>query len=257
LVHYVSVALLDMNRLGCWRCGSVLRGRGVGYCNWCRDNTIIAVTESPGPLWLMSQGLVPVPCVDWRIFFSGDSIGSVAAPVPSMSSGSGVDVLCIPDSLVDMHVSPMSTDSDVDVLYVLDNFEMRVSPISSDSDVMTLDVLRRASDIYVELSRVRVTRALAVLLHDQSLAGIFSYCDDYCRLSLTNRYLYGHGVFVALYRYWNENLWEAGLDAYIQERADSESSSDVDVLCQSCGLRSADEVLASVECWQCYDEHTD
>jgi hypothetical protein len=74
---------------------------------------------------------------------------------------------------------------------------------------------------------------------------------------LTNRYLYGHGVFVALYRYWNENLWEAGLDAYIQERADSESSSDVDVLCQSCGLRSADEVLASVECWQCYDEHTD
>ena len=118
LVHYVSVALLDMNRLGCWRCGSVLRGRGVGYCKWCQDNTIIAVTESPGPLWLMSQGLVPVPCVDWRIFFSGDSIGSVAAPVPSMSSGSGVDVLCIPDSLVDMHVSPMSSDSDVDVLYM-------------------------------------------------------------------------------------------------------------------------------------------
>ena len=29
-------ALLAMKRGGCQRCGSVLRGRGVGYCWWCK-----------------------------------------------------------------------------------------------------------------------------------------------------------------------------------------------------------------------------
>jgi hypothetical protein len=218
------------------------------------------VTESPGPLWLMSQGVLDVPCDDWRIaMYCGASVpvGLVGAGVASMLSESGGDALCVSDALEDMHVSPMSTDSDVEFLYVLDNFDMCVSPISSDSDVLTLDVLRHSSGYYEELVRSRVVGALAVLLQSDSLASIFSYCNDYCRLALSSRGLYGHGVFLSLYRYWYENSREAALDAYIHERDDAESSADVDVLCQSCGLRPADEVLAFVECWQCYDEHTD
>ena len=254
-------ALLAMKRGGCQRCGSVLRGRGVGYCWWCNKHISIGVvTESPGPLWLMSQGALDVPCVDWRIaMHCGASVpvGLVGAGVASMLSESGGDALCVSDALEDMHVSPMSTDSDVEFLYVLDNFDMCVSPISSDSDVLTLDVLRHSSGYYEELVRSRVVGALAVLLQSDSLASIFSYCNDYCRLALSSRGLYGHGVFLSLYRYWYENSREAALDAYIHERDDAESSADVDVLCQSCGLRPADEVLAFVECWQCYDEHTD
>ena len=254
-------ALLAMKRGGCQRCGSVLRGRGVGYCWWCNKHISIGVvTESPGPLWLMSQGALDVPCDDWRIaMYCGASVpvGLVGAGVASMLSESGGDALCVSDALEDMHVSPMSTDSDVEFLYVLDNFDMCVSPISSDSDVLTLDVLRHSSGYYEELVRSRVVGALAVLLQSDSLASIFSYCNDYCRLALSSRGLYGHGVFLSLYRYWYENSREAALDAYIHERDDAESSADVDVLCQSCGLRPADEVLAFVECWQCYDEHTD
>jgi hypothetical protein len=254
-------ALLAMKRGGCQRCGSVLRGRGVGYCWWCNKHISIGVvTESPGPLWLMSQGALDVPCDDWRIaMYCGASVpvGLVGAGVASMLSESGGDALCVSDALEDMHVSPMSTDSDVEFLYVLDNFDMCVSPISSDSDVLTLDVLRHSSGYYEELVRSRVVGALAVLLQSDSLASIFSYCNDYCRLALSSRGLYGHGVFLSLYRYWYEDSREAALDAYIQERDDAESSADMDVLCQSCGLRPADEVLASVECWQCYDEHTD
>ena len=65
----VAIAfLLAMKRGGCLRCGSVLRGRGVGYRNWCKQHIASSVvTESPGPLWLMSQGALDVPCVDWRI----------------------------------------------------------------------------------------------------------------------------------------------------------------------------------------------
>jgi hypothetical protein len=254
-------ALPAMKRGGCQRCGSVLRGRGVGYCWWCNKHISIGVvTESPGPLWLMSQGALDVPCVDWRIaMHCGASVpvGLVGAGVASMLSESGGDALCVSDALEDMHVSPMSTDSDVEFLDVLDNFDMCVSPISSDSDALTLEVLRHSSGYYEELVRSRVVCALAVLLQSDSLASIFSYCNDYCRLALSSRCLYGHGVFVSLYRYWYEDSREAALDAYIQERDDAESSADMDVLCQSCGLRPADEVLASVECWQCYDEHTD
>ena len=239
-------ALLAMKRGGCRRCGSVLRGRGVGYCKWCTQHIVSnVVTESPGPLWLMSQGLLDVPCVDWRIAMCCDPIvpvGLVGDHVPSMLSDSGAGVLCFPVSLADMHVSPMSSDSDVDVLDVLDNFDMRVSPMSSDSDVLTLEVLRQSCGSYEELSRLRVVRALAVLLHDQSLASIFSYCDDYCRLALANRCLYGHGVFVALYRYWYADLREAALDAYIEECAIADRSCiDVGGLCHTCGLRSAED----------------
>ena len=61
-------ALLAMKRGGCQRCGSVLRGRGVGYCWWCKTySSGSVVSESPGSLWLMSQGALDVPCVDWRI----------------------------------------------------------------------------------------------------------------------------------------------------------------------------------------------
>ena len=61
-------ALLAMKRGGCQRCGSVLRGRGVGYCWWCKTYSFgSVVSESPGSLWLMSQGALDVPCVDWRI----------------------------------------------------------------------------------------------------------------------------------------------------------------------------------------------
>ena len=254
-------ALLAMKRGGCLRCGSVLRGRGVGYCKWCKQHIASSVvTESPGPLWLMSQGALDVPCVDWRIaMHCGASVpvGLVGAGRASMLSESGGDALCVSVTLDDMHVSPMSSDSDVDVLDVLNNFDMCVSPLSSDSDVLTLEVLRQSSGSYEELARSHAICALAVLLQSDSLASIFSYCDDYCRLALGNRCLYGHGVFVSLYRYWYEDLRAAAFDAYIQECADDESSPVVDVLCQSCGLRPADEVLAFVECWPCYDEHTD
>ena len=251
-------ALLAMKRGGCQRCGSVLRGRGVGYCWWCKKHiSSSVVTESPGPLWLMSQGALDVPCDDWRIaMYCGASVpvGLVGAGVASMLSESGGDALCVSDALEDMHVSPMSSDSDVEVLDVLDNFDMCVSPISSDSDALTLEVLRHSSGYYEELARSRVVCALAVLLQSDSLASIFSYCNDYCRLALSSRRLYNHGAFLSLYRYWYEDSREAAFDAYIQERADAESSEDMDVLCQSCGLRPADEVLASVQCWECYDD---
>ena len=254
-------ALLAMKRGGCQRCGSVLRGRGVGYCWWCKKyNAIGVVTATPGSLWLMSQGALDVPCVDWRIAMhcgSSVAVGLVGDSAATMLSESGGDGLRVSDSLEDMHVSPMSSDSDVEVLDVLDNFDMCVSPISSDSDVLTLEVLRHSSGSYEELARSRVVCALAVLLQSDSLASIFSYCNDYCRLALSSRCLYGHGVFVSLYRYWYEDMCEAALDAYIEERAAAESLTVMDVLCQSCGLRPADEVLAFVECWQCYDEHTD
>jgi hypothetical protein len=251
--------LLAMKRGGCPRCGSVLRGRGVGYCKWCRQHIASSVvTESPGPLWLMSQGALSVPCVDWRIaMHCGVSVpvGLVGHGVASMSSESGGDAFGVSDTLDDMHVSPVSPDSDVDVLDVLNNFDMCVSPMSSDSDVLTLEVLRESSGFYEELARSRALCALAVLLQSDSLASIFSYCNDYCRLALGNRCLYRHGVFVSLYRYWYEDWREAVLDAHIQEWNHADGDPVVDVLCQSCGLRPADEVLASVECWQCYDEH--
>ena len=65
----VAIAFLPaMKRGGCQRCGSVLRGRGVGYCWWCKTySSGSVVSESPGSLWLMSQGALDVPCVDWRI----------------------------------------------------------------------------------------------------------------------------------------------------------------------------------------------
>ena len=178
-------ALLAMKRGGCQRCGSVLRGRGVGYCWWCKKyNAIGVVTETPGSLWLMSQGALDVPCVDWRIAMhcgSSVAVGLVGDSAATMLSESGGDGLCVSDSLADMHVSPMSSDSDVEVLDVLDNFDMCVSPISSDSDVLTLEVLRHSSGSYEELARSRVVCALAVLLQSDSLASIFSYCNDYCR----------------------------------------------------------------------------
>ena len=254
-------ALLAMKRGGCQRCGSVLRGRGVGYCWWCtKYNVSGVVTETPGSLWLMSQGALDVPCVGWRIAMhcgSSVAVGLVGDSAATMLSESGGDALCVSDTLEDMHVSPMSSDSDVEFLDVLDNFDMCVSPISSDSDALTLEVLRHSSRSYEELARARVVCALAVLLHSARLASIFSCCNDYCRVALSSRGLYRHGLFVSLYRYWYEDLREAAFEAYIQECADAESSADMDVLCQSCGLRPADEVLASVECWQCYDEHTD
>ena len=249
-------ALLAMKRGGCQRCGSVLRGRGVGYCWWCNKHISIGVvTESPGPLWLMSQGALDVPCVDWRIAMhcgSSVAVGLVGAGVASMASESGGDALCVSDTLGDMHVSPMSTDSDVEFLDVLDNFEMCVSPISSDSDALTLEVLRHSSRSYEELARARVVCALAVLLHSDSLASIFSCCNDYCRVALSSRGLYRHGLFVSLYRYWYEDLREAAFEAYIQECADAESSEDIDVLCQSCGLRPPDDHSVShVVCVRC------
>jgi hypothetical protein len=250
-------ALLAMKRGGCQRCGSVLRGRGVGYCWWCKTySSGSVVSESPGSLWLMSQGALDVPCVDWRIAMhcGTAAAGLVGDSVATMLSESGGDALCVSDTLEDMHVSSMSSDSDVDFLDVLNNFDMCVSPISSDSDVLTLEVLRSSSRSYEELARSRVVCALGVLLRSESLASIFSYCNDYCRLALSSRRLYNHGAFLSLYRYWYEDSREAALDAYIQARADAESSEDMDVLCQSCGLRPADEVLASVQCWQCYDD---
>ena len=245
-----------MKRVGCQRCGSVLRGRGVGYCWWCKKYSVSGVvTETPGSLWLMSQGALDVPCADWRIAMHCDSSGGLGGDsAATMLSESGGVAPCVSDALDDMHVSPMSSDSDVEVLDVLDNFDMCVSPISSDSDVLVLEVLRSSSRSYEELARSRVVCGLAVLLQSDSLASIFGYCNDYCRLALSSRCLHNHGAFLSLYRYWYEASREAALDAYIQERADAESSEDMDVLCQSCGLRPADEVLASVQCWQCYDD---
>ena len=236
-----------MKRGGCSRCGGVLRGRGIGYCAWCNTHTTaIVVTESPGPLWRMAQGLLPVYSDDWRI---------------AMCGGTGVS-----DALLDMHVSPMSSDSDAELLDTLESFDMRVSPMSSDSDadlLATLDVLDQpvlamSCGSYVRLSGSCVIRALAVLLHDESLAGIFSYCDDYCRLALASRCLYHHGVFVALYRHWYEDLREAQFDSYIEECAVADQSGiGVEELCHSCGLRVGVDVLAFVECWECYAEHND
>ena len=206
----------------------------------------------------MSQGLLGVPCVDWRIGMhcvSSAPVALVGPGVASRSSESGGDFFGVSDTLDDMHVSPMSPDSDVDVLDVLNNFEMCVSPMSSDSDVLTLEVLRQSSGSYEELVRSHAVCALAVLLQSDSLASIFSYCNDYCRLALGNRWLYRYGVFVSLYRYWYEDWREAVLDAHIEEWNHADASPVVDVLCQSCGVRPADEVLVSVECWQCYDEH--
>ena len=163
--------LLAMKRGGCQRCGSVLRGRGVGYCWWCKTySSGSVVSESPGSLWLMSQGALDVPCVDWRIAMHCGTVGagSVGDSVATMLSESGGDALCVSDTLEDMHVSSQSSDSDVDFLDVLNNFDMCVSPISSDSDVQTLEVLRFSSRSYEELARSRVVCALGVLLRSDS-----------------------------------------------------------------------------------------
>ena len=40
-------ALLAMKRGGCQRCGSVLRGRGVGYCWWCNKHISMGVVTEP------------------------------------------------------------------------------------------------------------------------------------------------------------------------------------------------------------------
>ena len=236
-----------MKRGGCLRCGGVLRGRGVGYCAWCNTHTTaIVVTESPGALWRMAQGLLPVHSVDWRIAMCG-----------------GADVS---EGLLDMHVSPVSSDSDAELLETLESFDMHVSPTSSDSDaglletldILDMRVLAMSCDCDVGLSGACVIRALAVLLHEESLAGLFSYCDDYCRLALASRCLYQHGVFVALYRHWYEELREAQFDGYIEERAaDEQSCIEVEELCHSCGLLVGVDVLAFVECWECYNEHND
>jgi len=204
----------------------------------------------------MSQGALDVPCVDWRIAMpcgSSAAVGLVGAGVASVASESGGGALCVSNTSGDMHVSSLMTDSDAEsILDVLGNFEMSVSPISSDSDALTLEVLRHSSRSYEELARARVVCALAVLLHSDSLASIFSCCSDYCRVAWSSRGLYRHGLFVSLYRYWYEDLLEAAFEAYIQECADAESSEDIDVLCQSCGLRPPDDHSVShVVCVRC------
>ena len=136
----------SIKRVGCPRCGAVLRARGVGYCWWCKKyKSVCVVTESPGELWLMSQGVLDVPCVDWRTAIgcgSSVAVGMVGAGVAAVASES-VGGLCVSNTSGDMHVSSLMTDSDAEsILDVLGNFEMCVSPISSDSDALTLEVLR-------------------------------------------------------------------------------------------------------------------
>ena len=251
----------SIKRVGCPRCGAVLRGRGVGYCWWCKKyQSVCVVTESPGELWLMSQGALDVPRVDWRTAIgcgSSVAVGVVGSAVAAETSES-VGGLCSSSS-GDMHVSSLMIDSDAEsILDVLGNFEMSVSPISSDSDAQTLEVLRYSSRSYEELARARVVCALAVLLHSDSLAGIFSCCNDYCRLAFSSRGLYREGLLVPLYRHWYEDLRDHAFEAYIQERADAqaravaESLEDIDVLCSSCGLRPPDDHSVShVVCARC------
>jgi hypothetical protein len=96
--------------------------------------------------------------------------------------------------------SPIVSDSDAEILETLDAFEMHVSPLSSDSDaglVEALDMLQ-AGDYHIILSRAVVRNAFTVLLTEETLAGLFLYLDDYCRLSLCCRHLQQHGVFLGL-----------------------------------------------------------
>ena len=114
--------------------------------------------------------------------------------------------LGMPRALQNMQASPIASDSDAETLETLDAFEMHVSPLSSDSDaglVEALDMLQQsvacsAGDYHIILSRAVVRSAFTVMLTEETLAGLFLYLNDYCRLSLCCRHLQQHAVFLGL-----------------------------------------------------------
>ena len=100
----------------CGRCGTQLRGRGGGWCWWCKKyGSVEVTTESPGSLWLQAQALLAVSSWESQMAM-GLSLG-------------------MPRALQNMQASRIASDSDVEILETLDAFEMHVSPLSSDSDV--------------------------------------------------------------------------------------------------------------------------
>ena len=111
--------------------------------------------------------------------------------------------LGMPRALQNMQASPIVLDSDAEILETLDAFEMHVSPVSSDSDaglVEALDMLQQsvactAGDYHIILSWAVVRSVFTVMLTEETLAGLFLYLNDYCRLSLCC-------VFLGLYRHW-------------------------------------------------------
>ena len=174
--------------------------------------------------------------------------------------------LGMPRALQNMQASPIVSDSDAEILETLDAFEMHVSPLSSDSDaglVEALDMLQQsvacsAGDYHIILSWAVVRSAFTVMLTEETLAGLFLYLNDYCRLSLCCRHLQQHGVFLGLYRHWYQELVEAHYERAIELAAQDDSEQTwASELCETCGLRPCDDVLGGMECMDCFYEHTD
>ena len=211
----------------CVHCGGRLRGRGVGYCPWCvQQESHGVVSETPSPLWLMAQGVLSIQGTDLQMLMGrhGD--------VPLVSSGSQGITEDIINS--DMHVSPVSSDSDADLVEALtlfdqgdtcigpcNNPDMHVSPISSDSDADVVEALKLFDAGKICISNPEIhfrslaVGALPVLLTHDCLAGFCIYLKDYCRLALTCRHLHQHAVFLKLYRHWCEEWHDARLECYI------------------------------------------
>ena len=96
------------------------------------------------------------------------------------------------------------------------------------------------------------------MLTEETLAGLFLYLNDYCRLSLCCRHLQQHAVFLGLYRYWYQEMVEAHYERAIELAAQDDSEQTwASELCETCGLRPYDDVLGGMECMDCFYEHTD
>ena len=145
----------------------------------------------------------------------------------------------------DMPLSPVTPDS------------MRVSPLSADSDEELVSALRSWE------SAARAKMALQLILKNDSLSGLLSFCTDYGRLALSCKSLQQHGVFLAFYKHLSEELWEARENLCIDtalaiEKADIEAgAAQMEELCISCGIRPGLEWLCGTECYECFDDHTD
>ena len=110
-------------------------------------------------------------------------------------------------------------------------FEMHVSPLSSDSDaglVGALDMLQQsvactAGDYHIILSWAVVRSVFTIMLTEEIVAGLFLYLNDYCRLSLCCRHLQQHAVFLGLHRHWYQELVEAHYERAIELAAQDDN----------------------------------
>ena len=134
---------------------------------------------------------------------------------------------------------------------------MHVSPVTTDSDVELEAALQEVDRITTQNI---IVRALQIMLADDDVAVVLAYLNDYAHLALTCKRLYEHGLQLGLYGHWFQELQEVRLDLWIEERGAvdlQEVCQGMETMCESCGTRPGLPWLAYTECQACYEDHTE